>query len=63
MKKRLMLVVAVLGALTAPAVARADAVTQWNQTASTAFMVTAAQGPQLSVKTALPSRKMKHLER
>ena len=56
MKKRLMLVVAVLGALTAPAVARADAVTQWNQTASTAFMVTAAQGPQLSV----PNMAMVH---
>ena len=56
MKKRLMLFAVVLGALTAPAVARADTVTQWNQTASTAFMVTAAQGPQLSI----PNMAMVH---
>lgn len=56
MKKRLILVAAVLGALTAPAVARADTVTQWNTTASTAFMVTLAQGPQLSV----PNMAMVH---
>ncbi len=56
MKKRLMLVAVVLGALTAPAVAHADTITQWNTTASTAFMVTAAQGPQLSV----PNMAMVH---
>jgi len=56
MKKRLMLVAVVLGALTAPAVAHADAVTQVNLNASTAFMVTAAQGPQLSV----PNMAMVH---
>ena len=56
MKKRFMLVAAVVGALTAPAVARADTVTEWNQNASTAFMVTAAQGPQLSV----PNMAMVH---
>ena len=56
MKKRLMLVAAVVAALTAPAVAHADAVTQVNLNASTAFMVTAAQGPQLSV----PNMAMVH---
>ena len=56
MRKRLMLVAAVIAALTAPAVARADVITQVNQTASTAFMVTAAQGPQLSV----PNMAMVH---
>jgi hypothetical protein len=49
MKKRLMLVALVVGVLTAPSVARADTVTQWNQNATTALMVTAGQGPQLSV--------------
>ena len=44
MRKRLMLVAAALAALTAPGVAHADAVTQVNLNASTAFMVTAAQG-------------------
>ena len=41
--------VAAVAALAAPAVAHADAVTQWNQNATTALMVTAGQGPQLSV--------------
>src|SRR5687768_1617241 len=54
--KRFMLVAVVVAALTAPAVANADEVTDWNQTASTAFMVTAAQGPQLSV----PNMAMVH---
>src|SRR5829696_7046416 len=56
MTKRLMLVATIVGALAAPAVARADTVTQWNQNASTALMVTAAQGPQLSV----PNMAMVH---
>ena len=56
MKKRLMLVAAALAALTAPGVAHADAVTEVNVNASTAFMVTAAQGPQLSV----PNMAMVH---
>ena len=41
--------VAAVAALAVPAVAHADAVTQWNQNATTALMVTAGQGPQLSV--------------
>ena len=41
--------VAAVAALAAPAVARADAITQVNLNASTALMVTAGQGPQLSV--------------
>ena len=41
--------VASVAALAAPAVAHADAVTQWNLNASSALMVTAGQGPQLSV--------------
>ena len=41
--------VAAVAALAAPAVARADAITQLNLNASTALMVTAGQGPQLSV--------------
>ena len=49
MKKRFMLFAVLLGALVAPSVARADTVTQWNQNATTALMVTAGQGPQLSV--------------
>ncbi len=49
MKKRLVLVAAVLTALAAPGLARADTVTQWNQNASTALMAVAGQGPQLSV--------------
>jgi hypothetical protein len=56
MRKRLMLVAVALVALTAPGVAHADAVTQVNLNASTAFMVTAAQGPQLSV----PNMAMVH---
>ena len=56
MTKRLILVAAMVGVLAAPAVARADTVTQWNLNASTAFMVTAAQGPQLSV----PNMAMVH---
>jgi hypothetical protein len=56
MRKRLMLVAVALVALTAPGVAHADAVTEWNLNASTAFMVTAAQGPQLSV----PNMAMVH---
>jgi hypothetical protein len=49
MRKRFMLFAVLLGALVAPSVARADTVTQWNQNATTALMVTAGQGPQLSV--------------
>jgi hypothetical protein len=56
MTKRLILVATIVGALAAPAVARADTVTEWNQNASTALMVTAAQGPQLSV----PNMAMVH---
>jgi hypothetical protein len=56
MTKRLLLVAAIVGALAAPAVARADTVTEWNQNASTALMVTAGQGPQLSV----PNMAMVH---
>jgi hypothetical protein len=44
-----LIAVAALTALGAPAVARADAVTQWNLNASNALFVTAAQGPQQSV--------------
>jgi hypothetical protein len=49
MKKQLMLLVAVFAVLAAPAVAHADTITQWNQNASTALFVTAAQPPQVSV--------------
>ena len=49
MQRRLMLVAALVAALAAPSVARADTVTQWNLNATTALMVTAGQGPQLSV--------------
>ena len=41
--------VAAAAALAAPAVARADAVTEWNQNASTALFVAAGQPPQVSV--------------
>lgn len=44
-----LLILAVLGALLAPAVARADAVTHWNQNASNAIFTVAAQPPQVSV--------------
>ena len=46
---RYLLVLALLGALIAPAVAHADAVTQWNQNASTAIFAVAGQPPQVSV--------------
>ncbi len=49
MPRRFMILAAALAALVAPAVARADAVTQWNQNASTALFVTAGQPPQVSV--------------
>jgi PAP2 superfamily len=45
----LLLVVAALTALAAPALARADTVTQWNLHASDALFVAAGQPPQLSV--------------
>ena len=38
-----------LAALTAPALAAADTVTQWNQNAATSLYVTAAQPPNVSV--------------
>ncbi len=41
--------VAALAALTAPGLARADTVTEWNLNATNALMVTAAQPPQASV--------------
>jgi hypothetical protein len=44
-----LIAVAALTALGAPAIARADAVTQWNSNAATALFVVAAQGPQQSV--------------
>src|SRR5215210_4731987 len=47
--RRLLIILAALGALVAPAAAHADAVTQWNQNASTAIFTVAGQGPQLSV--------------
>src|SRR5215218_3601382 len=40
---------AVAAALTAPAIARADTVTEWNLNATNALMVTAGQPPQQSV--------------
>jgi hypothetical protein len=49
MRKRFILAVAVLAAMTAPGVARADTVTQWNSNASTALMGVAGQPPQVSV--------------
>ena len=44
-----LIAVVVLTALGAPAIARADAVTQWNANASNALFVVAGQGPQASV--------------
>jgi len=44
-----LLVLAVLGALVAPAAARADAVTEWNLNASNAIFAVAGQPPQVSV--------------
>jgi hypothetical protein len=44
-----LLVIAALTLLAAPAVARADTVTEWNSNASTALFVTGAQPPQASV--------------
>ncbi|MGH3071553.1 MAG: vanadium-dependent haloperoxidase [Gaiellaceae bacterium] len=41
--------IAVVAALAAPALARADAVTDWNQKATTALLATAGQPPQVSV--------------
>ncbi len=51
LKRRLRTVglLAVAAALAAPAVARADMVTQWNLNATTALMITAGQAPQASV--------------
>jgi len=40
---------ALAAALLAPALARADTVTEWNLNATNALMITAAQGPQVSV--------------
>src|SRR5215208_7206655 len=47
--RRYLLVLAALGALVVPAAAHADAVTQWNQNASTAIFGVAQQPPQQSV--------------
>ena len=47
--RKYLLVLAVLGALVAPVAANADAVTQWNQNASTAIYGVAGQPPQQSV--------------
>ncbi len=47
--RRHLLVLAVVGALIAPAAAHADAVTQWNLNASNAIFTVAGQPPQLSV--------------
>ena len=47
--RKYLLVLAVLGALVAPAAANADAVTQWNENASTAIYGVAGQPPQQSV--------------
>ena len=47
--RRLLIMVAALTALAAPATARADTVTDWNLYASNALFNTAGQGPQLSV--------------
>jgi hypothetical protein len=49
MKARFILALAVLAALGAPGVARADAVTDWNLHASNALFVGAAQPPNVSV--------------
>jgi hypothetical protein len=48
-KAMMICVAAVAAALLTPALARADVVTEWNQNAATALMVTAGQGPQVSV--------------
>ena len=47
--RRLLLAAAVLAALTLPAAARADAVTQWNLNATHALIGVASQPPQVSV--------------
>src|SRR5215207_7263911 len=47
--RRHLFILALLGALIAPAAAHADAVTQWNLNASNAIFTVAAQPPQLSV--------------
>jgi hypothetical protein len=47
--RRLWLGCAVLGALLAPATARADSVTDWNETASTAIVAVAGQPPPVAV--------------
>jgi hypothetical protein len=47
--RRYLVLLAVLGALIAPAAAHADAVTQWNANASSAIFGVAQQPPQLSV--------------
>ena len=44
-----LIAVGVLAALGAPAIARADAVTEWNANAANALFVVAGQGPQASV--------------
>jgi hypothetical protein len=50
MKKRFMLAVAAtLAALAAPALARADTVTEWNLNAANALIVSAAQPPNVSI--------------
>ncbi len=48
-RARLIGLVAALGVLAAPPLARADAVTQWNLNATTALLANAAQPPQQSV--------------
>ena len=48
-RSAILVAVAALTMLVAPAVARADAVTQWNLNASNALFVTAGQPPQVSV--------------
>ena len=40
-----------LAALTAPALAAADTVTQWNQNAATSLYVSAAQPPNVQFRT------------
>ena len=47
--RRLLVAAAALGALVAPAAARADAVTEWNLNAANAIFAVAGQPPQLSV--------------
>jgi hypothetical protein len=48
MRKRFILIAAVLAAMAAPGTARADAVTEWNLNASQALFVGAAQPPNVS---------------